>query len=152
MATDHESDKETDSESPWTLHRRIPSDTATGSALVHEMIEAMARRNWSSQDLFRVQLAYEEAIVNAIRHGNRHDCKKMVEVKMSCDHQRVEIQITDQGCGFDPGKIPDPRSDELLEVPGGRGVLLMSEIMSEISYNQVGNQVTMVKRKEKTSG
>ncbi|TWU42941.1 Serine/threonine-protein kinase BtrW [Novipirellula aureliae] len=138
----------TDKDSKWTLHRRIPSDTATGSALVHEIMDAMTKRNWSPQDLFRVQLAYEEAIVNAIRHGNRHDCKKTVEVKMSCDDERVEIQITDQGCGFDPDSIPDPRSEELLEVPGGRGVLLMSEIMSEISYNKAGNQITMIKHKE----
>ncbi|TWU40433.1 ATP-binding protein [Novipirellula artificiosorum] len=132
----------------WTLRRTIPSDTSVGSALAHELVDAMLERKWPATDLFRVQLAYEEAIVNAIRHGNRHCSDKTVEVEMSCKEQEVCIRITDQGNGFDPAAIPDPRQQELLEVPGGRGVLLICEIMSEISFNDTGNQITMIKRRE----
>ena len=64
---------------------------------------------------------------------------------MSCDQDRVWIRITDQGKGFDPKEVPDPRQKELLEVPGGRGVLLINEIMSEVAYNEQGNQITMTK-------
>ncbi len=66
---------------------------------------------------------------------------------MKCDDVRVWVQITDQGNGFDPQSVPDPRQDEFLDVPGGRGVLLISELMSEVKYNSRGNQVTMVKFK-----
>jgi len=104
-------------------------------------------RDWPPAELFRVQLAYEEAIVNAIRHGNGCDPEKTVDVQMICDENEVSIQITDQGGGFDPQDVPDPRSDELLEAPGGRGVLLINEIMSRVDYNETGNQITMVKIK-----
>ncbi len=129
----------------WTFDRTIPSDTSIGSALVSELIDAMMERDWPGADLFRVQLAYEEAIVNAIRHGNRCDPDKTVLVEMSCDTERVMVRITDQGPGFDTKAIPDPRQDDLLEVPGGRGVLLISEIMSEVHYNDKGNQIMMIK-------
>jgi serine/threonine-protein kinase RsbW len=128
----------------WNLRREIPSDTAVGSALVNDLIEAMTAREWPSRDLFRTQLAYEEAIVNAIRHGNRCDPEKTVLVEMECDQERTTIQITDQGEGFDPTSLPDPRQDEYLEAPGGRGVLLINEIMSHVEYNERGNQITMV--------
>ena len=132
---------------PWTFDSEIPSDPSVGSALINDLLEAMTIREWPATDLFRTQLAYEEAIVNAIRHGNKCDPDKTVRVEMSCDDERVTIRITDQGPGFDPKKIPDPRQDDLLEVPGGRGVLLISEVMSEVSYNDLGNQITMVKHK-----
>ena len=66
---------------------------------------------------------------------------------MTCDGDRATIQITDQGEGFDPSAVPDPRQDELLDAPGGRGMLLISEIMTEVSYNDLGNQITMIKIK-----
>ncbi|MCC9599052.1 ATP-binding protein [Stieleria sp. JC731] len=131
----------------WTLRREIPSDTTVGSELVEELLGAMTDREWPATDLFRTQLAYQEAIVNAIRHGNRCDPEKQVLVEMTCDDDRAVITITDQGKGFDPNSVPDPRSDELLEVPGGRGVLLISEIMNEVTYNDRGNQIRMVKIK-----
>ena len=131
----------------WKLKREIPSDTSIGSELVNELITAMTEREWPATDLFRTQLAYEEAIVNAIRHGNRSDPEKVVTVEMSCDRERVTIQITDQGSGFDPSQVPDPRDEELLEVPGGRGVLLIHEIMNEVRYNESGNQITMIKQR-----
>lgn len=129
----------------WTFRKTIPSDPAVGSALIDELIGAMTDRQWPSEELFRVQLAYEEAIVNAISHGNQNDPAKTVRVEMSCGDQRVWIRITDQGSGFDPESVPDPRQDDLLESLGGRGVLLIHEIMSEVRYNDPGNQITMVK-------
>ena len=134
----------------WTFRREIPSDTSVGSALVGELIDEMTEREWPAADLFRTQLAYEEAIVNAIRHGNRCDPEKTVLVEMSSDDEKAIITITDQGEGFDPAKVPDPRREDLLEVPGGRGVLLIGEIMSEVKYNEQGNQITMIKIKGDT--
>ncbi|EMI18867.1 anti-sigma regulatory factor (serine/threonine protein kinase) [Rhodopirellula maiorica SM1] len=131
----------------WTQRHTIPSDTRIGSDLVEDLIQEMGQRQWPAMDLFRVQLAYEEAIVNAVRHGNRNAADKVVEVEMTCCDERVMIRIRDQGEGFDPEKVPDPRQDSLLEVPGGRGVLLISEVMSEVHYNDIGNEVTMIKIK-----
>lgn len=134
-------------DAPWSFSKKIPSDTSIGSGLVSELLDAMMEREWPPADMFRTQLAYEEAIVNAIRHGNKSDAAKSVHVEMHCDDERVRIRITDEGPGFDPSSVPDPRQDELLEVPGGRGVFLIHEIMSEVHYNDTGNQITMVKLK-----
>ena len=130
---------------PWTSRQTIPSDTAIGSDLVHNLLAAMLEREWPSVELFHVQLAYEVAIVNAIVHGNQGAADKTVEVEMSCDGDSVWIRITDQGAGFDPAAVPDPTQGELLEAPGGRGVLLITEVMSEVAYNERGNQVTLKK-------
>lgn len=131
--------------SPWTSLHTIPSDAAVGSELVHKLLAEMLERDWPSVELFHVQLAYEEAIVNAIVHGNGGAADKTVEVQMTCDRDSVWIQITDQGAGFDPAAVPDPTQGELLEAPGGRGVLLITEVMSEVTYNERGNQITLKK-------
>ncbi|TWT76253.1 Serine/threonine-protein kinase BtrW [Planctomycetes bacterium CA13] len=151
MSAKERSSMEAEHVPKWTLRRTIPSNTAISSELAAELIDAMMQRDWPASDLFRVQLAYEEAVVNAIRHGNRHDVSKTVHVEMACNDDEIWIRITDQGPGFDPNSIPDPRIDELIEIPGGRGVLLISEIMSEITYNEQGNQITMIKRKADAS-
>lgn len=131
----------------WRRETTIPSDTAIGSDLVNGLLEAMGERGWSPTEMFRVQLAYEEAIVNAIRHGNRFAEDKTVDVIMQCDGEEILIQITDMGQGFDPSTIPDPRDEDRLEVPGGRGVMLINELMSQVCYNEQGNQVTMRKKR-----
>jgi serine/threonine-protein kinase RsbW len=131
--------------SAWKWETTIPSDTAIGSELVNGLMEAMGQRGWSPTEMFRVQLAYEEAIVNAIRHGNQFAEDKTVDVRMHCDLEQVIIEITDMGSGFDPSTIPDPREDDRLEVPGGRGVMLIHELMTHVHYNDCGNQVTMKK-------
>lgn len=132
--------------SSWELDRTIPSDTSVGSELIVPLMDAMRERSWLDADIFRVQLAYEEAVVNAIRHGNRCDPAKVVAVKMHCDTSQVRIEISDEGPGFDPSQVPDPRDERLLEVPGGRGVLLINEIMSEVRYEDGGRRIVMVKR------
>ena len=131
----------------WAVTRNLPSDTAVAADLTNELVEAMCEREWSPRDVFRVQLAFDEAMVNAIRHGNRFDPNKTVAVEIRCNCETVEISIADQGSGFDPSTVPDPRDEELLEVPGGRGVLLISELMTNVQYNDIGNQVTLTKIK-----
>lgn len=133
--------------STWSTHRTLPSDTAIAAEFTNELVDAMTDRNWAPRDVFRVQLAFDEAIVNAIRHGNRFDPEKTVEVSIACNCETVHIRILDQGEGFDPASIPDPREDELLEVPGGRGVLLITELMSSVVYNDRGNELKMTKIK-----
>ena len=135
----------------WRRETTIPSDMSVGSDLVNGLIDAMGERGWSANEIFRVQLAYEEAIVNAIRHGNRFAEDKTVDVVMHCDDEEIVIQITDMGPGFDPKSLPDPREDDRLDIPGGRGVMLIHELMSDVIYNELGNQVTMRKKRGEES-
>jgi len=131
----------------WSVQRTLPSDTLIAADFAGELVLAMTSRDWPAQDIFRVQLAFVEAIVNAIRHGNRFDPNKTVGVEVQCNCESIRIRIADQGNGFDPAAVPDPRSDELLEIPGGRGVLLIHELMSCVEYNERGNEITMIKVK-----
>lgn len=123
----------------------IPSDTAEARR-VQEAIEGMLRqRAASDQEVFSVRLALEEALVNAIKHGNQMDRDKPVRVCYRLLPDRFEVHITDQGQGFDPADVPDPTAVENLERPCGRGLMLMRHYMSEVQYNDRGNSVSMVK-------
>ena len=87
----------------------------------------------------------EEALVNAIYHGNRLDAAKQVWVTCHVSPDRVRMEITDEGCGFNPGELPDPTCPELVHAAGGRGVMLMKAFMSRVEYNAPGNHVILEK-------
>jgi len=95
---------------------------------------------------FRVSLT--EALSNAMLYGNSKDPSKRVLVEVALQAGRLEARVTDQGAGFDPAIVPDPTSPENLTKPCGRGLFLMRQLLDEVSYNDQGNQVTLVLRLE----
>ncbi len=97
------------------------------------------------RDVFGVRLALEEALVNAIKHGNRMDLNKQVQIDCRIDEGGVRIVIEDEGKGFHVEDVPDPTEDDNLEKPGGRGIMLMRSFMSSIEYNESGNRLTLTK-------
>ncbi|MEW6358542.1 MAG: SpoIIE family protein phosphatase [Planctomycetota bacterium] len=107
--------------------------------------KAMERRGFGERDLFAVKLAIEEAIINAMKHGNQMDRHKQVVVDFSMNDNGITLEVEDEGPGFNPDQVPDPTSDENLELPHGRGIVLMRAYMDEISYNGKGNRVVMTK-------
>lgn len=123
----------------------IPSDTAAGLAIQERIIKALEDLNYSPRDVFGVRLALEEAIVNAIKHGNRMDRNKTVRINCSIWTERVRIEIEDQGPGFRPETVPDPTKEENLDKPSGRGIMLMKAFMNAIEYNSTGNRVVLEK-------
>jgi serine/threonine-protein kinase RsbW len=112
---------------------------------VAEVTEAMAALGYSPEDVFGVRLALEEALVNAVRHGNRNDPAKRVEVRHSVTRDRVLLEVEDQGRGFDPLRVPDPTAPGNLERPGGRGLLLIHAYTSWVRYSERGNAITLCK-------
>lgn len=132
----------------WSLHKEIPSSLDAGHQTIEQLISALESNGWEGRDLFHVQLAVEEAMVNAITHGNKQELEKMVEVEFKVEPFTTILRIKDQGSGFCLEQVPDPRDDEHLECTNGRGVMLIREMMSEVHYNECGNQVTMMKRRE----
>lgn len=110
------------------------------------VMDQVARHAYSEGAAFAIKLALDEGLNNAIRHGNRFDRSKSVELLFEVDTERIVIVITDQGEGFDPLSVPDPTADENLEKPTGRGIMLMHAYMDEVCFNRKGNQVRMVKR------
>lgn len=113
-----------------------------------EIIRALEARQYSDHDLFGIRLALEEAVVNAIKHGNGNDPAKSVRIAYQVDDDHVRIEIEDQGPGFNPDEIPDPTLPENLERPSGRGIMLMRSFMNVVQFNDRGNCVILEKRRE----
>ena len=98
---------------------------------------------------FGIDMAVREAITNAIVHGNKEDETKKVELTFNCSQDAVEIQVKDQGEGFDPGSVPDPTAPENILKTSGRGNFLMRNLMDEVDWSSSaggGTTVRMVKR------
>jgi serine/threonine-protein kinase RsbW len=131
----------------WSLHEHIPSSSDSGHELIERYIKVLEQFGWEGRDLFHVQLAVEEAIVNAITHGNQESPDKTVEVELHVSRHATAIRICDQGCGFCPDDLPDPTDDEHLDSPHGRGVMLIKQLMDQVDYNACGNQVSMLKHR-----
>lgn len=126
---------------------KIPSDTSEGQVVQARIVEGLEVREYPDRDVFAVRLALEEALVNAIKHGNRMSPEKSVEIKCWISDERVRIEIQDEGEGFDRQDVPDPTLVENLERPCGRGIMLMGAFMNLIEYNDQGNKVTLEKIK-----
>jgi len=126
----------------------IPSITSAGEAVQERILKALEDLEYSPRDVFSVRLALEEALVNAIKHGNAMDPEKQVKISCEVSVEQVRVEIEDEGSGFVPSEIDDPTEDENLDRPGGRGIMLMRAFMSVIAYNDVGNRVTLVKIRE----
>ena len=92
-------------------------------------------------------MALEEALVNAIKHGNGMDPAKQVQIDCRFDDDGVRIVIEDEGPGFDVTAVPDPTAEENLDKPGGRGIMLMRSFMSHVEYNELGNRLVLEKRR-----
>ncbi len=126
--------------------------------------------SWSDRDRLQIGMAIDEALVNAMHHGNLevdsnlrdtdesqyYDqirdrrckepfCSRRVSVQAEFSDQHVCIQISDDGPGFDPSKVEDPTTDENVQRIGGRGLFLIKSFMSQVSHNGCGNQITMTK-------
>lgn len=130
---------------PEKFEIAIPSDTTIAQDVQERIVAELEKRNYTSRDVFGVRLSLEEAITNAIRHGNGND--KSLEVVINCEitDDLLRVAIEDQGDGFVPANVPDPTEDENLELTGGRGVLLMEAYMSKVEYNAKGNRVLLEK-------
>jgi serine/threonine-protein kinase RsbW len=112
----------------------------------------MDARDWPEADVGYVRLACVEALANAIEHGNHNLQGATIDVQMSCDSDCVEIVVKDQGDGFDPNEVADPRQWENIGKAGGRGILLIRETMCHVGYNDRGNQVSMSKFRRRKLG
>jgi len=123
----------------------IPSDTAEARRLQEEIEKRLGHCGATDKEIFSVRLALEEALVNAIKHGNQLDRSKSVRICYRFLPDRFDIQITDEGPGFDPNDVPDPTAVENLERPCGRGLMLMRHYMTRVDYNDRGNSVSMTK-------
>ncbi len=130
---------------PEQFEVTIPSDTAAGQAVQERIVNRLEELEFPPRDVFGMRLALEEALVNAIKHGNGMDPEKSVRVTCRIDEAMVRVEIEDEGPGFDVSDVPDPTAEENLERPCGRGIMLMRAFMTRVEYNSKGNCLTLEK-------
>ena len=94
---------------------------------------------------FSLSISLTEAITNAIIHGNEKDPAKRVFAQARIEPERVVFQIADEGTGFDYQKLDYPTKKENLHKQSGRGIFFVRYFMDEVTFNHVGNEITMVK-------
>jgi serine/threonine-protein kinase RsbW len=130
---------------------RWHQDTVQSVAEIERVVAAvtggMVAAEYPGRDAFAMRLALEEALVNAVKHGNGNDPAKSVRVSYRVTAQRVLTEVEDEGPGFDPGEVPDPTAPENLERSSGRGLFLMRSYMTWIRYNERGNRVALCKER-----
>ena len=112
-----------------------------------KILEAVKDHQFGESALFAIQLALEEALTNAVKHGNCCDPDKSVTVRFVVDDERAVIIVRDEGAGFEPESIPDPTRPDRLPIPNGRGIMLLRAYMDEIEYRDEGRELYMVKRR-----
>ena len=128
-------------------HVTLPSDLAAAREFQSQLDAVLAASAFGEAELFSIRMAIEEAVVNAIKHGNQMDPAKSVEVRYALTPTRFEIRISDQGEGFAPDDVPDPTDPDNLERPCGRGLFLMRHYMHEVEYIDGGRTVVMARNK-----
>jgi serine/threonine-protein kinase RsbW len=129
----------------WQCDQVIPSNTRVARQLLEDAICQLKMLHWAHHDIFSVELAVDEALVNAIEHGNDSDERKHVQFCCRISPRKIRVEITDEGPGFNPDCLPDPTSPERLGCPGGRGVLLMRAFMDHVEFLGRGNHVVLQK-------
>lgn len=113
-----------------------------------DLLAHLERLHYTKLSRFAVRLAVQEAVANGFNHGHKNlPPETPITVEYTLSPQVLEFTIEDQGPGFTPEAVADPTLDENLEVPRGRGIMLIRAYMSEVSYNAKGNQLRMIYRK-----
>ncbi len=102
---------------------------------------------WSSSEIFGLQMAVEESLSNAYRHGNRNGELGNVEIRWKISPDEFTIEVKDNGEGFTIGTVPNPVAPENLEGLTGRGLLLMRNYMDVVDFLDGGRRVVMRKNR-----
>jgi serine/threonine-protein kinase RsbW len=126
----------------------IPSSMQMVERAEEMTCEVLKRAGLSEEDEDCVCMAVMEAVINAIVHGNHQDPAKQVDLEFDVGKGAIAVTVRDQGNGFDPNALPDPRAPENLLKPSGRGILMIRACMDEVEIrpSSRGTEVRMVKR------
>jgi serine/threonine-protein kinase RsbW len=133
------------------LHEKIEFELPSALSAMHAVLDYLMKRvekmgviEVENSNLF---IALDEAFVNAVKHGNKFDAQKLVKITAEVTAKEARFTIEDEGEGFKVSEIPDPTNPENLFKTSGRGVMFIHNIMDEVKYNERGNRLEMIKRK-----
>jgi len=131
------------------LRLSVPSDVV----FVEEAVDLVARHLETSfvdrrTIRFNVRVALTEALANAILYGNAQDATKGVSVRVLFGRHTAQIEVTDEGGGFDYRIVPDPVLPFARMRPRGRGLFLIRKLVDEVRFNATGNSICMILRRD----
>ena len=131
----------------------MPSEIKAISPLVDRLMRLIKGSCCVAGEEPAIELALDEALDNAVVHGNRMDRQKLVQVFCRCEPGNgISVVVKDQGQGFDPRAVPDPTAPENLGAEHGRGIWLMKSVMDEVSFERGGTEVRMRKAATRQAG
>ncbi|MGD8450767.1 MAG: ATP-binding protein [Phycisphaerae bacterium] len=125
----------------------VPNDLHAAKVPERQILTRLLQCGYDEDTIFGIKLALEEALTNAVKHGNCNDGRKHITIRYSIDPQRAVVAIRDEGSGFCPDLVPDPTAEENLERPNGRGIMLMQSYMTKVRFNKAGNEVWLLKER-----
>ncbi|MGC1450696.1 MAG: ATP-binding protein [Candidatus Sulfotelmatobacter sp.] len=127
----------------------IPADTAAMEKVTAGLNELLAGKQWPQKEIMEIELAVQEALVNAIRHGCGNDPDKQVQCCVTFDAAgELVIVVRDPGPGFDVATVPNPLEGDNLLKGSGRGVFLINQLMDTVEFTEEGRKVVMRKRRD----
>ncbi len=127
------------------MNIEIANDSYLLKETCEKLLKLLRENGVDENTIFDIHVGFEEALRNAMVHGNKSMPNKKVKINAQVTEDHVLISIEDEGDGFDPKSLPDPTLDENLLREGGRGVYLVEHLMDEVRYENGGRRVVMKK-------
>jgi serine/threonine-protein kinase RsbW len=121
----------------------IKSDISELEKVEDFIIGIFAENNVSEKNFNKTYLCVSEAVINAIKHGNKNDLHKKVSIVADCIGTEIIIQIEDEGEGFNINEVKDPTQKENIKKESGRGIYIIKNLSKKIEYNEKGNRVQL---------
>ena len=131
---------------------QVVSDLTNVQRTSQEVVSFLKPLSLTEAVLFDVRLCLEEALINAMKYGNRLDKALSVDLEVEATPDELRLTVQDQGAGFDVKNLEDCTEEKNLFRNRGRGVYLIHQLMDEVRYNEKGNRLLMVKSLKKVEG
>jgi len=131
------------------LEIAVPTQLSYKAPLVFRIMKELTSRGylpWTGSPM--AELCFDEAVTNAMVHGNRLDPEKQVRVAAFGDAARWGVIVSDEGAGFSRDLIPDPNDPEYLLRESGRGIRLIESYVDALRFQQPGNRVCLVRARQ----
>ena len=131
-----------------TIDKLLDSSLESVDRAESAVLREARHLRFDDADLYKIGVSVRESMVNAVVHGNRYSARKKVRLTISQTPDRLVVVIVDEGAGFDASSVPDPRVNENLMRPSGRGLAIMQAFMDELHFRSRaprGTEVKMVK-------
>jgi serine/threonine-protein kinase RsbW len=129
---------------------KIPSITENLQMIREFVLKIAAKTGFNEETQEQIALAVDEACTNVIKHAHHHDARRLMDIQIQTDSNKMKITITDKGRGFDITKLKDPDVEKYIRESrhGGLGIYLIKTLMDEVDYEfnpGVKNQVQLTK-------